>query len=132
VESFEIVATALFEELHVTDATCSVLLSLKVPVATNCSEVSRGIVVLAGATAMETRFAGVNVAGSYNSALASGTAKGGLPLPKFPPLRPPATSTSPVVRKTALWNTRPLVRLPVRENVPNAGSKTSALVKIQH
>lgn len=62
--------TAGLEELQVTEASCSVLLSLKVPVAMNCCAVSRGSVGLLGLSDMETRFGGVNVAGSYSSALA--------------------------------------------------------------
>jgi hypothetical protein len=59
-----------FEELQVTEASCSVLPSLKVPVAINCCAVSRGTVGLLGLTEMETRFGGVSVPGSYSSALA--------------------------------------------------------------
>jgi len=57
-----IVATAGFDELHTTDAeTSCVLLSLKVPVATNCLVVPTAIVELAGVTVMDCRVALVTV-----------------------------------------------------------------------
>ena len=53
-----IVATDVFDELHVTDAVISrVLLSEKVPVAVNCSVVLRAISGLVGVTTMDTRVA---------------------------------------------------------------------------
>jgi hypothetical protein len=57
-----IVAAAGFEELHKTDAEMScVLLSLKLPVATNCFVVPTGMVEFAGETAIETKAAPVTV-----------------------------------------------------------------------
>jgi hypothetical protein len=55
--------TAASEELQVTEASCSVLLSLKLPVAMNCCAASRGTVGLVGLSEMETRFGGVSVSG---------------------------------------------------------------------
>jgi len=65
--SFEICVMVVSEELHVTEASCSVLLSLNVPVAMNrwvAPSESEGV---AGVTAMETRLGGVRVAGTYSS-----------------------------------------------------------------
>ena len=57
-----IAATAAFEELHMTDAVMScVLLSLKVPVATNCFEAPTGMLEFAGVIAIETKLAPVTV-----------------------------------------------------------------------
>ena len=70
VESFVMLTTAVFDELQVTDSSCSVLPSLNVPVAIKRCAVSRGTVGVAGVTEIETRFGGVSVPGSYNSALA--------------------------------------------------------------
>jgi hypothetical protein len=55
---------AVFEELQLTEASCWVLLSLKVPVAIKRCAVPRGIVGLLGLPAIETRLGGVRVAGS--------------------------------------------------------------------
>lgn len=64
--------TVVFDELQVTEASCCVLLSLNVPVAVKRWAVPRGTLGLPGLSEMETRFGGVSVAGSYNSALARG------------------------------------------------------------
>ena len=57
-----IVATNVFDELHVTDVVIfCVLLSEKVPVAVNCSVVPRAILGLAGVTAMDTSVAELTV-----------------------------------------------------------------------
>ncbi len=68
--SLLISATAEFDELQVTEASCSVLLSLKVPVAMNCCVVPGDKVDVAGVTSIDMRFGGVSVLGSYSSALA--------------------------------------------------------------
>ncbi len=55
-------ATPAFEELQPTDAVMScVLLSLKVPVATNCFDAPTGMMEFAGVTAIETKLAPVTV-----------------------------------------------------------------------
>src|ERR1039457_2164113 len=69
VSSLVMLTAAVSEELQVTEASCCVLLSLNVPVAIICCAVSSGTVGLFGFTAMETRFGGVDVPGSYSSAL---------------------------------------------------------------
>jgi hypothetical protein len=57
-----IVATVVFEELHMTEVVRSaVLLSLYVPVAVNCRPVPRATIELAGVTAMDTNCAGFTV-----------------------------------------------------------------------
>ena len=63
VASLLIVARALFEELHVTEARVCVLLSLKVPVATKDCVAPTAKVEEIGLTAIETRPRGVNVLG---------------------------------------------------------------------
>jgi len=63
-------ATAVAEEFQVTDTSVCVLLSLKVPVATNWWVVVAEIVVFVGATVIETSPAGVSVGGWYSSAVA--------------------------------------------------------------
>jgi len=42
---------------------------------------------------------------------------------------PPATSTMPLGRRVAVWESRAVLKLPVSEQVPVAGSYSSALVR---
>ena len=86
------VITLVFDEPQVTEANCWVLLSLNVPVATNCCAVPRGRVVLPGLNEIATRFGGVNIAGSYNSALAKSEVEP----------TPPARSTMPLFSSVAV------------------------------
>jgi hypothetical protein len=65
-----ICATVVSVELQVTEASCSVLLSLKVPVAINRWVAPGDSVEVAGVIAIDSRFGGVRVPDSYSSALA--------------------------------------------------------------
>ena len=117
VASSVMLTAAGFDELHVTEASCSVLLSLNVPVAIMRCAVSRGIVGVLGATEMETKFGGVSVAGSYSSALAMGGV-----FPEILRVEPPATSTKPLSSNVAVAFVCATFMLPVRLKVPEAGS----------
>jgi hypothetical protein len=66
--SFAIEAMAAFDELQVTEASCCMLPSLKVPLAIMLCEVPTTMLGFAGVTAMDTNPAGVNELGGYSSA----------------------------------------------------------------
>src|SRR5277367_3021700 len=103
-ESFDMVMTGVFDELHVTEAKFCVLLSLNVPVATKDCGVPAGIEELSGLREIVTRLPGIKDAGSYNSALDKAR---GLSL------NPPATNTAPLTSKVAVCTWRATFRLPV-------------------
>ena len=87
-----IVAAAGFEELQTTDPEMScVLLSLKVPVATNCFEAPIGMVEFAGVTAIETRLAPVTVIAALP--VIDPTVAFTLPVPPATPAASPEEST---------------------------------------
>ena len=87
-----IAATAAFEELQPTDAVMScVLLSLKVPVATNCFEAPIGMMEFAGVTAIETRLAPVTVIAALP--VIDPTVAFMLPVPAATPAASPEEST---------------------------------------
>jgi hypothetical protein len=65
------VTDALLDELHVTDASCWVLLSLNVPVAISFTLLPTGMTLFAGVAAMDNNAGGVRVVGPNNSAFAS-------------------------------------------------------------
>jgi hypothetical protein len=112
-ESFDMVMTGVFEELHATEAKVCVLLSLNVPVAIKDCGVPAGIEELRGLREIDTRLVGTNDAGSYNSALDKAR---GLSL------NPPATNTAPFTSKVAVCTWRATFRLPVGLNVAATGS----------
>src|SRR5436309_6141661 len=67
--SLLMVATAVVDEIHATEANFCVLPSLKKPVAMNCWLVVAAIDGLIGATVIDTRPCGTRVSGLYRSAL---------------------------------------------------------------
>src|SRR5437660_11839236 len=119
-ESFVVVATAAFEELHTTDCRICVLLSANVPVAANFCPVPAGIVGVAGVTAIETRFGGIRLFVSYSSALAGGPERD----------VPPTIRTIPFLRSVAVVTWRATFKLPVGTNIPLEGTYSSELAKL--
>src|SRR2546429_123462 len=88
-ESFVIVATALFEELQMTEANVSAPPPLKFPVAVMPKNDPMGTHVLLGPNVIESRPGGVSEAGWYSSALERN------PVLPYPPL----TNTFPLLRR---------------------------------
>jgi hypothetical protein len=115
-ESLETVAMTVLEELHVTEANVCVLLLLNVPMATKLWAVPAGIDGLSGLKEIDTRFAGANVGGWYNSDVLS--ARRLLELS----LKPPATRTNPFLSSVAVCTCRAMFKPPVWENFPAIGS----------
>ena len=85
--SLLICAMVVFDEVHVTAASCSVLPPMNVPVAKNRCVAPAVSVYVPGVTTMDTRLAGDGVPSSYNSALAEASVAQNDP-------RPPAISTT--------------------------------------
>ena len=116
-----IAATAAFEELQPTDAVMScVLLSLKVPVATNCFEAPIGMVEFAGVTAIETKLAPVTVIAALP--VIDPTVAFTLPVPPATPAASPeeSTVTTPGVEDDQLTEVKvcvlPSSKIPVVAN----------------
>ena len=112
-ESFDMVMTGVFDELHVTEARVCVLLSLNVPDATKDCGVPAGMEEFSGLREIDTRLAGTSDAGSYSSALDSA---------KELSVNPPATNVSPFVSSVAVCTWRATFKLPVGLNVAATGS----------
>ena len=93
------------------------LLSLKVPVAMNCSVEPADTVGVAGVIVIDTNPVGVRVPGRYNSALEK---------PVLSP--PPARSTFPLFSNVAVFASRGTIVIPAAVKVPAAGSYSSALL----
>src|SRR6266568_5082065 len=90
-------ATAGAEELHEAESVRScLLLSLKVPVAVSCSVTPKGIVELAGVTAIETRAAAVTVRVAAPETVGENTA----PILDVPTVRPWAMPSWPATLLT--------------------------------